>query len=198
VLIINRRNKRTTKNLKKFKNAKFNYAKFVRHHYMEKGEAYISVTVESYEDIVSRYSEQEYGWINKDFAEYIEHNAYYIPVEESVVLEITGKKFTDKEKETIEGVIKDYFGLVLGDKMINLAINKKRTGLLAGLAMLFIATFFMIYFFVPDFFFIEIFLFGFWFSCWETAEIGWLERSDLKTEKIEAGQLASLKIKFVD
>lgn len=198
MLLISRRNKRTKKNLKRFRDVKFNYAKFVKHYYMEKGEAYISAKVNSIEDIVSGYSIEDYEWINKDFAEYIENSAYYIPIEESIILEITGAQFTDEEKEIIEKVIKDYFGLDLGDKMIDLEINKRRSILLGLFALLSIIIFFSLYLYADKFIFTELFAFGFWFFCWEFAETGWLDRSDLKTEKIEAGQLASLKIRFID
>ena len=42
--------------------------------------------------------------------------AYYIPVEESIVLEICGHKFTEQEQALIKRVLKQYFGLKLGDK----------------------------------------------------------------------------------
>ena len=198
MLLLGRRNKRTKKNLKKFGKAKFNYAKFVKHYYMEKGEAYITAKVDSIEDIVSKYSIEDYEWINPEFAEYVDNSAYYIPVEESIVLEITGKKFTKKEQEIIERVIKDYFGLELGDKMIDLEINKKRAIVLGIFAMLAIIAFFSLYIYNEKLLFTELFAFGFWFFGWEFAEIGCLHRSELKTEKLEAGQLASLKIKFLD
>lgn len=165
---------------------------------MEKGEAYISAEVNSIDDIVSRYSISEYEWINSDFAEYVENSAKYIPVEESIILEISGAKFTEEEQETISRVIKDYFGLELGDKIIDLEINKRRAIALGAVALVSIIIFFLLYLYTETPIFTELFAFGFWFSCWEAAELGLLDRSELRAEKLEAGQLASLKIKFID
>lgn len=198
VIVLNRRNKRIKKNLKKFSKAKFNYGKFVKNYYMEKGEAYISAKVSGIEDIISRYSVKDYEWVNPEFVEYIEESAYYIPVEESIILEITGAKFTDEEKETIEKVIKDYFGLQLGDKMIDLEINKRRSRVLLGCTLITLIIFFSFYSFMEATLLLEVLAFGFWFFGWEYAEFAWLDRSDLKTEKLEAGQLATLKIQFLE
>ena len=38
----------------------------------------------------------------------------------AIIIEICGHKFTEKEQDTIKRVIKDYFGLKLGDKIIDL------------------------------------------------------------------------------
>ena len=122
--------KKSIKNLKKFKKAKFNYAKFVKKYYIEKGEAYISAKVNSIDDIISKYSTKDYEWINPEFASYIEESAYYIPLEESITIEICGGNFSEKEKDMIKRVIKDYFGLKLGDKFLDLDINKHKSFIL--------------------------------------------------------------------
>ena len=122
--------KKSIKNLKKFKKAKFNYAKFVKKYYIEKGEAYISAKVNSIDDIISKYSTKDYEWINPEFASYIEESAYYIPLEESITIEICGGNFSEEEKDMIKRVIKDYFGLKLGDKFLDLDINKHKSFIL--------------------------------------------------------------------
>lgn len=198
MLFINGRNERTKKNLKKFKKVKFNYAKFVRKYYMEKGKAYISVKVDSIEDIISNYSVNGYEWINEKFVEYVEECAYYIPVEESIILEITGVDFNEQEKETIERVIKDYFGLQLGDKIIDLEINKRRSKILLLFGVISLIIFLLLHKYADETILTELLAFGFWFFCWEYADLALIDRSDIKTEKIEAGQLASLKIEFLE
>jgi hypothetical protein len=54
------KSKKFIKNLKRFRNAKFNYAKFVKDYYIEKGEAYISAKVTSIDDVISKYSTKGY------------------------------------------------------------------------------------------------------------------------------------------
>ena len=90
--------KKTKRNLKKFRSAKFNYAKFVKNYYIDKGAAYISAKVNSIDDIISKYSIKDYEWINSDFASYLEESAYYIPMEEAIVIEICGGNFSEEQK----------------------------------------------------------------------------------------------------
>ena len=121
------KSKKFIKNLKRFRSAKFNYAKFVKDYYIEKGEAYISAKVTSIDDVISKYSTKGYEWINPDFASYIEESAYYIPIEERIIIEICGGNFSEEEQALITKVLKDYFGLKLGDKYLDLDINKHKS-----------------------------------------------------------------------
>lgn len=190
--------KKSIKNLKKFKKAKFNYAKFVKKYYIEKGEAYISAKVNSIDDIISKYSTKDYEWINPEFASYIEESAYYIPLEESITIEICGGNFSEEEKDMIKRVIKDYFGLKLGDKFLDLDINKHKSFIL----FLFGITSLGVFAILSNFSIItavnELLLLLFWFFLWEYADLGWLTRSNLRLEQIEAGQLSTAKIVFLD
>lgn len=191
-----RKSSRARRNLKKFRSAKFNYAKFVKHYYIEEKNAYISAKVKSIDDIVSRYSLEDYEWINSEFAEYIENSAYYIPVEESVIIEICGHKFTEKEQETIKRVIKDYFGLKLGDKIIDLDINRNKSNRLLLLGILSVGLVFLASRLTNSEYLLELPLIMMWFFIWEYGDLAWLDRWDLDTERLEAGQLANAKIIF--
>ena len=191
-----RKSSRARRNLKKFKHAKFNYAKFVKDYYIEEKSAYISAKVKSIDDIVSRYSLDRYEWINSEFAEYIETSAYYIPVEESIIIEICGQKFSDKEKETIRRVIKDYFGLKLGDKIIDLDINRNKSNRLLLLGILSVGLVFLASRITNSEYLLELPLIMMWFFIWEYGDLAWLDRWELADEKIQAGQLANAKIIF--
>ena len=143
--------KKSIKNLKKFRSAKFNYAKFVKKYYIEKGTAYISAKVNSIDDIVSKYSTKDYEWINPDFAHYIEECAYYIPIE-----------------ELIFGILcLGMFAVLSRLSIITAAIN-------------------------------EVMLLLLWFFLWEFADMAWLHGSELQAERLEAGQLSTAKITFLD
>ena len=191
--------KKSIKNLKKFRSAKFNYAKFVKKYYIEKGTAYISAKVNSIDDIVSKYSTKDYEWINPDFAHYIEECAYYIPIEENITIEICDGNFTEEERELIQRVIKDYFGLKLGDKFLDIETNKHRSiillifgilclGMFAVLSRLSIITAAIN----------EVMLLLLWFFLWEFADMAWIHGSELQAERLEAGQLSTAKITFLD
>ncbi len=190
--------KKSIKNLKKFKKAKFNYAKFVKKYYIEKGEAYISAKVNSIDDIISKYSTKDYEWINPEFASYIEESAYYIPLEESITIEICGGNFSEEEKDMIKRVIKDYFGLKLGDKFLDLDINKHKSFILFLFGIISLGVFAILSNFSIITAVNELLLLLFWFFLWEYADLGWLARGNLRLEQIEAGQLSTAKIVFLD
>ena len=86
------------KNLKMYKKKDFDLNKFVDRYYMEKEAAYITVYVESIDDIISFYAIKDYEWINDDLADYLEEQSYYIPVEEQVIIDPT--KDNSKKEET--------------------------------------------------------------------------------------------------
>ena len=124
--------------------------------------------------------------------------AYYIPVEEPIVIEITGKKFTDEEKKVIEKVIKTYFGLKLGDKMLSLNSNRDKYMILLIYGVLSFIMFYVLYMNNVIETILEIVIFGFWFIMWEFANLAFLQRNNLKVEKLEAGQLSSATVVFID
>jgi len=190
--------KKTKRNLKKFKSAKFNYAKFVKNYYIEKGAAYISAKVNSIDDIISKYSIKDYEWINSDFASYLEESAYYIPMEESIVIEICGGNFTEEQKDLITKVIKDYFGLQLGDKIMDLDINRKRSNILLFFSLFGVLLVAMLNKFNIIGTVAELFIFILWFFLWEYGEMAFLDRSELQEQKLEAAQLSTSKIVFLD
>jgi len=195
---IKRKSKRVKKNLKKFKNAKFDYAKFVKNYYIEKGHAYITAKVNSIDDIVSRYSVKDYEWINRDFAKYIEDCAYYIPIEESIIVEICGCKFNDEQKETIKRVIKDYFGLKLGDAILEIDTNRRKSIILLvmGIISLFAVMIFSRLNIIETV--MELILIIFWFFIWEYGDLAIIDKMKLMEAKLDAGQLSNVKIQFLE
>ncbi len=190
--------KKTKRNLKKFKSAKFNYAKFVKNYYIDKGAAYISAKVNSIDDIISKYSIKDYEWINSDFVSYLEESAYYIPMEESIVIEICGGNFSEEQKDLITKVIKDYFGLQLGDKIMDLDINRRRSNILLGFSLFGILLVAMLNRFDIIGTVAELFIFILWFFLWEYGEMAFLDRAELQEQKLEAAQLSTAKIVFLD
>lgn len=193
------KNKKSLKNLKKFRSAKFNYAKFVKKYYIEKGTAYISAKVNSIDDIISKYSTKDYEWINPNFAHYIEECAYYIPIEENITIEICDGNFTEQEQELIKRVIKDYFGLKLGDKFIDLQINKYRSLVLLVFGILSLGVFAILTrLSIITATLNELMLFMLWFFLWEFADMVGMNRAEIQAQRLEAGQLSTARITFLD
>lgn len=186
------------KNLKMYKKKDFDLNKFVDRYYMEKEAAYITVYVKSIDDIISFYAIKDYEWINDDLADYLKEQSYYIPVEEQVIIEFTGARFNDYEKQVIEKTVKTYFGLKLGDKIIDLNQNTKKIMFLctSGLILFIIVTFIMKMNIIESL--SELILVFLWFFIWEFIDTVVFERKQLLNDKLEAGQLSSAKIVFTE
>lgn len=181
--------------MKKNIKIEFDNEKYINNFYIENQVAYIICKCDNLKDIVSKYSCEYYEVINKDFADYIEYNAYYIPTNYPIVIKIIGK-FNESEKGVINNVIKDYFGLKLGDKELDIKENNKRQSviLLFGIASLFI--FYLLSTLNLVSLILEPFLIVVWVFLWEYVDTLVFKRNKLLKEKTEAIQLASVKIEI--
>jgi hypothetical protein len=193
-----RKNSTKAKNIQMFRKKEFNLNNFINDYYMDQNSACMTVKVNDYSDIVSKYSVDNYEWINKEFADHLELMAYYIPVEEPIVIEITGKKFTDEQKRIIEKVIKTYFGLKLGDTMLLLNANRNKYTILLIFGVLSFVMFYLLFMANIIGTILEIGSLVFWFIMWSFADLAFLQRNNLKIDKLEAGQLSSAKVTFID
>lgn len=197
MLLITKRSEKVKRNLRKYRKTKFNYENFISEYYIDDdGKAYISAKVSSIYDIISKHSIKNYEWVNPEFIDYIENVANYIPVEESIVLEICGHKFTEKEQALIKRVLTQHFGLKLGDAIIDTNINKKKamTLLIFGILSLVLFMFLSIMNVIATV--SELMIIIVWFAVWEFLDLIFLQGSDLSVKKIEAAQLANLTIIF--
>ena len=195
--LITKRDERTKRNLRKYRKTKFNYENFISEYYVDDdGKAYISTKVSSITDIISKHSIKDYEWVNPDFIHYVEDMAYYIPVEESIVLELCGHRFSEKEQALIRRVLTQYFGLKLGDAIIDINIMKKKSMILLVFGIISILLFMLLNIInvIPTL--AEIIAIGLWFFLWEYLDLRFLNGSDLAVKKLEAAQLANVKIIF--
>lgn len=76
--------------------------------------AVISCTAREYDDVISRYSVPGCRTLNPELVAYIEENATFIPLEYPIVLEVTGRDFSESEQDEIRSTVEDYFAFVLG------------------------------------------------------------------------------------
>lgn len=185
------------RNIKKYQKTKFNYERFVNEYYVDDdGKAYISTKVSSIHDIISEHSIKDYEWVNPEFINYVEGMAYYIPVEESIVLEICGHKFSEKEQALIKRVLTQYFGLKLGDAIIDINNMKRKANILLIFGIISILLFMLLNIInvIPTL--AEIIVLGLWFFLWEYLDLRFLDGSELSVKKLEAAQLANVKIVF--
>ena len=192
---MNKKRKAAIKNILKFNKTKFNYNKFVRDFYLEKNTAYVSVNIDNYNDVISKYSISNYEWLNPEFADYVEETAYYIPIQYDIALDINGH-FTKEQEEIIKKTIKEYFGVKLGDAQNDLDTNKLLNILLFVVAVLFLIIFFVVTFYIPSFKFLEPISIISWFIMWELLDNNFIKRQQLRAKKIDLAQLVNMEIKF--
>lgn len=198
MFLITKLNKKTKRNLKKYRNTKFNYSNFINEYYIDDdGYAYISTKVKDISDIISKHSIRDYEWVNLDYVEYVNNQAKYIPVGESILLEICGHKFSPKDEEMIKRVLKQYFGLKFGDSIIEKNINKRKALLLLIFGVISTLLFVgLSIFHITSGLISELIVFGLWFFIWEFLDLAILEASDLDNKSLKAAQLANIKIVF--
>ena len=192
---MNKKRKDAIKKIIKFNKTKFNYNKFVRDFYLEKNTAYVSVNIDNYNDVISKYSISNYEWLNPEFADYVEETAYYIPIQYDIALDINGH-FTKEQEEIIKKTIKEYFGVKLGDAQNDLDTNKLLNILLFVVAVLFLIIFFVVTFYIPSFKFLEPISIISWFIMWELLDNNFIKRQQLRAKKIDLAQLVNMEIKF--
>ena len=194
-----RKSRRQIQNLKNLSKKSVDVGKFVKDFYVEKGLAYISCNVGGYNDIIDRYSVKGYEWLDESFARFIEENAIYIPPEYPIVLEICGHRFTKEQRDCIEATILDYYALKMGDVQMSMQSNRRRIVFLLALMLVF-----AIFVYISSQFpnlprpLAEAPFVLFWMALWDGAEMFFLDRQDLQQDKLEAAQLASMKVTFYE
>lgn len=191
-----KKTKKVLNNIKKFNKKKFNYNKYVKEFYVEKGIAHVYANVTSYDDIISRYSVKNYEVLNDDFINYLEQVTYYIPIVYPVVLSIEGYKFSLEEEKIIEEKVKEYFGLKLSDATMNLKENRRKSLILLLVSFLTWSLLSLFNYFNIAEIFMEAYLVIIWFFLWTFAEFEFIDRPKLKYDKLDMAQLASMKIVF--
>lgn len=190
------RRSRLEKNKRRIRRMKVDYNKYVKDFYLEDGLAIISCNVNGYYDIIDRYSVEGYEWLNDSFARFLESNAFYIPVEYPIVLEICGTKFNRKQREVITETIHDYYELKLGDKQMELNDNTRRIITFMVIAGLFTLLFTFVQGWQQDSFVVQFILIMLWFFIWGLSDMVVTDRSELKEEKMAIAQLASTVVRF--
>ena len=181
--------------LKKYQKAKFANYKKINNLRIKNNEAYISLKVDNYDNIISEYSLTSSPSLKKEFIEAIENNTSIIPLDYPLVLEIHNKTFTTEEKNTVRKLLKNHFTLISIDKEAELKrINQKCLYFLIIGIVTFIISMLLYTSQIVSFY--EILYFIASFSIWEFGELLIFARDDLKEEVIKYNQLSRLRITY--
>lgn len=194
--MFNRKSRRLRNNLRRFNRKSVDVAKFVKDLYVDNGMAYISCNVEKYTDIINKHSVKGYEWPNGHFIEFINDNAQFVPTEYPIILEICGCEFDKEQQACIEETIADYYGLQFGNAQMDLQRNTKECLILLGFGLIsIIGIYLAMRANIADTLW-ELMLVFLWFFIWEFMDSFVFERGELVESKLEAAQMASMKLTF--
>ncbi len=184
-------------NKKQFLYKKSYLKRRLQHDVMENGIAYIPCKVSGMEDIISKFSVKGCESLDSEFMSYIIDFIEFVPLEYPVTLEISGAQFSDAEKKIITDTIAGDMDYNLGRTEEAHLTKKKRfwamtigtilVGILLPIAKQVLPSFPLEFYYV---------LFWLFADAWVRYQF--IEKSDYKTEKIQAGRLASLNVEFTE
>ncbi len=185
-----------TDQLKKYQRAKFENFKKINELKINDDEAYIDIQISDFKSIKSDYSLDVSPILKREFLEYIESCASYIPLEYPIVLEIHSNKLSSSEKILIRKLIKNHFALTRINKEMELKALKRKSYffLLIGLIGFIILA--ILHYCGKLELLIECISFIASFSVWEFGELVLFEQDDLKEEIIKYNYLSKVRIVY--
>ncbi len=164
---------------------------------MEDGIAYIPCKVSGIDDIISKFSVAGCESLDSEFLSFITDFVDFIPLECQVVLEISGAKFSPEEKRVIIDTFEGELDYMLGKteefndtkrrRFLGMVVGTGLSGIVLGIAKKFFSD-------VP----LEFTYVLFWLFADAFVRYVFIEKLDFRDQKIRAGQLASMKVEFVD
>lgn len=186
----------TPERLKKYQREKFDNYKKINNLKINDNEAYISLKVDKYDNIISSYSLPEQPVLKSEFLEVIESRASIIPLDYPLVLEVHNKTFTAEQKIVVRKLIKNHFSFITINKESELKRMKQKSFylLMAGIITFIISMFvYRIEMLVP---FFEILNFISWYSIWECGELIIFSQDDLKEQIIKYKHLSKIRVVY--
>lgn len=184
------------KKIKKFSTYEFSTIDYVKRNYIENGVAVIKLSNVTWEDFIDPYSVKQ-PLLKQDMADYIKRVTYNIPTSYAVEIQIEDRGYSEEEKRQIRKLIIDYFGLEVGDKIVDLNFNTVKALILLLVGIFFLGLFLLFSYYEQNNIIIEVMSITGWFAIWEFVNAIWFERSKLQLGRMNAGQLATANITFV-
>ena len=166
----------------------------IKRDYVRNGIATIPCNISDYNDVINPYSVEGYETLNTDFYDYLKECAEVTPPDCPLVLNIVGNCLSQKEKSTIDAVIRDDFSYDLG--MVEMEDKRHARifwfmviGLILSGIVLWLTNSLTE---VPR----ELLFIPFWFMGETLCDYIFLTGGDLRRERRLAGRLASIKVIF--
>lgn len=177
-----------------FLRQKSNLDQMVRHTFIEDDHAVIPCHAEKVSDIISPYSISGYETLNAEFQAYMLDNIRFIPEEYPIVLEISGGSFDEQQQNNIEMTIKTDMLYSLGEaEAEEKEAFRNFLLMIAGcLGMGFFVTVVKFVLAIAN----EFSYIIFWFFADTMVRYLLHDRSVLRRQRLLAGRLASMSIRF--
>lgn len=166
--------------------------------YVENGRAVVNVILQ--ED-TTLYGPFSYGCqkdLSGDLYEYIDSKIYYIPVRYPIIIRFLNSNLIAQEEKKISSYIKEHYTLILQDKRLDLKINTLKIVCLTVLGFLLLGLYFLLEITNQNPLFMEFLSIAGTFSLWEAVDFYLLERRQIQTEWLNAGQSAICEVEFID
>ncbi|NCA97051.1 MAG: hypothetical protein EOM77_02580 [Bacteroidia bacterium] len=164
------------------------------------GKAHISVDLTNIDELYSPYSYKED--MKPDIFEYIDEKTYYTPVEIPLIVNFDVGDVSDLRRERIKRSFLDHYRLIYEDKRRELKINRVAAWILfaIGMSALIVSTVAKLAInaaSIPDiplvFEMLQIFS---WVFLWEAISKFIFQGREMRTQCMNAGQLALAEVKF--
>lgn len=189
--------KEVNEKINRYSKYHFDAKSYLIHNYVNEDKAIIPIHINSIDEIYSNYNKNKIE-LNSELVEYIKNITYYIPYQYSIVFEIDGVNFTDEEKVQIASSLKDYFGMAVYDKRVELKFNNKKAKFLLITGIIILCISFLISGNDVFLFIKEILSIIGTFAIWEFVDTVWFDRTVKKTDVLNAAQVATATIDFID
>lgn len=178
------------------KNSKFNFNKHINDNYISNDKAVIKVLIEDNSYFFDDFDPRKVK-INKRVVEYITEEASNIPFKYNIAIEFFSDELSNKEKDKIIKMVKDYYGLKVcnRDSII-------RTNIIKSLCLVLLGALMVAYSFfggnVWGFIYEEVVYVIGWVLLWEGIDIFLLSNSEDKYKRRSYMQLYDANIIFSD
>lgn len=182
--------------LKRYQRAKFESYKKINNLKINDNEAYISIKVDKYDNIISPYSLDDRPTLKGEFLDEIEQRASIIPLDYPLVLEIHNNNFTAEQKIMVRKLIKNHFTFISINKEFELKRLKRKSLFLIIAGILTFVISMLVYNIDIMFPFFEILNFITWYSVWECGELVIFDQDGLKEQIIKYKHLSKVRVVY--
>ncbi len=190
------RSQKTTKHRKKDFYKRSYLERSLKEEVLKNGIAYVPCRVSGMDDIISKFSVKGCESLDESFMNYVVSFTEFIPVDYPVVLEIIGPAFSPEEKKIISETIYYEMDYRLGKEESECRQKKNfflfmMLGTVVSGVVLSIAIRYLNYNVPREFLYVI-----FWLFADSMVRYAFIEKVDMKEDRIQAGRLASMEVHF--